>query len=213
MVGQGIRVVEVEAPFHGRRRRRGKYSGEPYFAEMPMGAIDLLTGMAQELGVLAGWARAERSPRVWFGGVSMGAFVTQLAGCRAHRWPAINRPDGLFLIVTVDEVHRLPFESKLARLIGLTEKLEEHGRTLADGARWRGLIDAVDPPVAGAANVIAVLGRRDRITPFALGEAQMRRWNVPPENLFIRGGGHFSTPFGMLNDGRAIGRLVAKLRA
>jgi hypothetical protein len=212
MVGQGIRVVEVEAPFHGRRRRCGEYSGEPYFAEMPRGAIDLLTGMAQELGVVAGWARAEGSPRVWFGGVSMGAFVSQLAGCRAHRWPAAHRPDGLFLIATVDEVHRLPFESKLARLIGLTATLGEHGRTLADGARWRGLIDAVDPPQAGAANVIAVLGRRDRITPFAMAAAQMRRWGVPPENLFIRGGGHFSTPFGMLGDGRAIDRLVAKLK-
>ena len=62
-------------------------------------------------------------------------------------------------------------------------------------------------------NIIAILGRRDRITPFAYGQAQMQRWAVPPENLFVRNGGHFSTPIGMLNDGKALHRLVDLLAA
>ena len=210
LVRRGIRVIEVEAPFHGRRRRPGEYSGEPYFAEVPLGAMDLLTGMAQELGVIASWVRSAGTSRICFAGVSMGALVSQLAGCHAHLWPQDCRPDSLFLIATVDEVHRLPFDSRLAQLIDMPGAIADAGLGPMDAARWCGLTDATRPSMAPE-NIVAVLGRRDRITPFAAGHAQMLRWRVPPENLFIREGGHFSTPFGMLNDGRALDRVATML--
>ncbi len=213
LVRQGIRVIEVEAPFHGRRRRPGEFSGEPYFAAAPLGSIDLLTGMARELGVIANWARQRGSGPVCFGGVSMGAFVSQLAGVHAARWPAACRPDALFLGVTVDQVHRLAFESLLAHQTGLAETLKASGIDIDDAQQWRGFTDPGGPPVMPGENIIAILGRRDRITPFAYGQAQMQRWAVPPENLFVRNGGHFSTPIGMLNDGKALHRLVDLLAA
>lgn len=214
MVCRGIRVVEVEAPFHGRRRLHGQYSGEPYFAELPGGAINLFTALAKELGIIADWARRQ-SPhgRVAFGGVSLGAIVSQLAAAHAPAWPESARPDVLFLIVPAANVSELPETSRLAALMGLPEAALEAGHGAEDSARWSAL---TDPPAAAPlppGDIIAVLGARDRVCPYAPTRARMDEWGLPPENLFVYRGGHFSTPFRMLWEGRAMDRLVSRLAA
>ncbi len=55
--------------------------------------------------------------------------------------------------------------------------------------------------------MVAVLGRADSVTPYALGKALLERWGVPPENVFARRQGHFSAAIGAFRDVRHLDRL------
>jgi hypothetical protein len=52
-----------------------------------------------------------------------------------------------------------------------------------------------------------VLGKRDRITPFASGERLVERWRVPEENRFIWDRGHFSVPLTLMRNDAPFRRL------
>ena len=49
LAGLGWRTIEPVSPYHGLRTQPGFYGGEPFFAEGPSGAIDLIAGQAIEI--------------------------------------------------------------------------------------------------------------------------------------------------------------------
>jgi hypothetical protein len=60
--------------------------------------------------------------------------------------------------------------------------------------------------------IVTVLGKRNRITPYGSGAGLLDRWRVPPENRFILDRGHFSVPVMLLRDHapfRRMRRLLA----
>lgn len=203
----GIRVIEIESPWHGRRRARGCYSGEPFLARAPLGLIDLFTAQVQEIAVLIDWARRLGSPRVGVGGASMGALAAQLAGIHAAHWPEAWRPDMLGLITFCDQVHQLALRSALAQRTGLSRALTSGGWTTERASRWLHFTDAVGTPVVSPDRIVAVLGTEDAITPYDIAEAQLQRWGVPPRNCFVSRRGHFSTPIALARDGNPLERI------
>lgn len=205
---QGIRVVEIEAPWHGRRIASGFYSGEPFLARAPIGAMDLFSAQVREIAVIVNWCRETSAGRVGVGGASMGALAAQLAGTHSRHWPERLRPDVLGLITFCDRVHELPFRSALAHKTGLSRALAEAGWTLEACHKWSGLTDAVDDPAVSPDRIVAVLGTEDDITPFEIGKAQVERWGVPERNLFIRRQGHFSVPIGLMRDNSPLRRIA-----
>jgi hypothetical protein len=88
LVGRGVRVVRLVAPWHGRRRPLGQWSGERFLATAPLGAIEFFAAIARELAVLTHWARSQSKGRVAIGGISLGALSAQIAAARAVGWPA-----------------------------------------------------------------------------------------------------------------------------
>lgn len=207
----GIRVIEIESPWHGRRRARGTFSGEPFLARAPLGPIDLFTAQVQEIAVLVAWARAQGSPRVGVGGASMGALAAQLAGIHSAHWPADWRPDMLGLITFCDQVHQLALRSALAIRTGLSQALTDAGWTPERASRWLHFTDAVGTPQVAADNIVAVLGTEDEITPYDIAQAQLDRWGVPVENRFVSRRGHFSTPIAMARESDPLERIGAIL--
>lgn len=203
----GVRVIEIESPWHGRRRARGCYSGEPFLARAPLGPIDLFTAQVQEIAVLIDWARRQGSPRVGVGGASMGALAAQLAGIHSAHWPEEWRPDVLGLITFCDQVHQLALRSALAMRTGLKDKLTTKGWTPERAGKWLHFTDAIDKPVVSPDRIVAVLGTEDEITPFEIAEAQMDRWNVPSENRFVSRRGHFSTPIALARESDPLDRI------
>lgn len=212
LVRRGLRVIEIESPWHGRRRRAGFYGGEPFFATAPHGTVDLFTAQAQELAVLVDWCRRTSRGAVAFGGASMGALAAALAAAHARHWPERLRPDALALITVADAVADLAFESSLANRIGLPQALAAAGWTKEDTRRWRPLTALPHAPPLPPHRIVIVLGEADRILPYAMGRRLAERWGVPPDNLFVGGGGHFATQMGVVWDQRPIGRLAHILR-
>ncbi len=208
---EGIRVIEVEAPWHGRRRKPGHYSGEPFLARAPVGAIDLLSAQAQEFAVLIDWARGCGSRHVGIGGASMGALSSLMVASHGGHWPDRCRPDLVALITFTHKLSRLPFDSALARRTGLTEALTEAGWTPERLARFRDLTDPGDALSVPGGSIVAVLGAEDEVTPIAGVREQVEAWGVPAENLYLHKGGHFSTPMGIVRDRGPLERIVALL--
>ncbi|MGE0733817.1 MAG: alpha/beta hydrolase [Alphaproteobacteria bacterium] len=207
----GVRVIEIEAPWHGRRIEPGFYPGEPFMARAPLGPIDLFTAQVREIAVLIDWCRRGSRGRIGVGGTSMGALVGQLVATHAKRWPKRLRPDMLGLITFCDRVHELPFTSALAKRAGVGAALAAAGWNAEKCQRWRGFTDALEAPSMEPRNIVAVLGRHDRVTPYEVGRAQVERWGVPPGNVFVRRQGHFSVPLGLVRDDgplRRIGELL-----
>ncbi len=211
MCRRGIRVIEIESPWHGRRTAPGAYSGEPFFARAPLGSIDLLTAQAREIAVVIDWCRRQGPGKVGIGGASLGALAAQLVATQARHWPKRLRPDMLGLITFCDRVHALPFESALARKIGLSKAMGEAGWTLEKCAAFREFTDPIGKPVVAPENIVAVLGTEDEITPYEAGRAQIERWGLPAENVFVRKSGHFSTPLGLMRDGASLDRIATIL--
>jgi hypothetical protein len=75
----GIRVIRPEAPWHGRRRNPGHFSGETIVSRSPLGPLDAFTGALREWSVLINWARNSGCGRVAIGGSSLGALMSLLA--------------------------------------------------------------------------------------------------------------------------------------
>lgn len=207
----GVRVIEVEAPWHGRRRPPRYYSGEPFLARAPLGAIDLLTAQAQEFAVLIDWARGRGSRRVGIGGASMGALSSLMVAAHGGHWPAKLRPDMVSLITFTHRLSRLPFDSALARRTGLTEALVGAGWTPEELARFRGLTDPGERLAIPGDRLIAVLGALDEVTPITGVREQVEAWGVPEANTFLHRGGHFSTPMGIVRDRGPLERIEALL--
>jgi pimeloyl-ACP methyl ester carboxylesterase len=205
----GIRVIRPEAPWHGRRTPAGYYGGERILSTFPMGNLDMFTGAVREWAVIADWARRTSAGPLAFGGSSLGALTAQLAAERARDWPSALRPQAMLLITHSPELYDTLAEGDLTHIWG--------GRDLVDAKGWRpNALDAylslLSPgalPALAPERIVTVLGRRDRITPFAGGLKQIESWRVPEENRFIWDRGHFSIPTTLMRDPAPIDRFCA----
>ncbi len=207
----GFRLVELETPWHDRRRIDGYYGGEPALARAPLGLLDLFMALVREVAVVIDWCRRTSASPVAVGGLSLGALVAQLVAARATHWPEALRPDGLLLLTVCDHVDRLASESDLMRALGLPAALAAAGWDRAALGRWRCLVDPVEGPAVPPERIVMLLGSADKVTPYARGREMAERWGLPEANLFIRRQGHFSAALGLLRDPTPISRLAAVL--
>lgn len=213
IVGAGVRLVRLEAPWHNRRRLPGRYGGEPFLASPPLSALDLFAAEVREMAMLVAWSRQTSRGRVAVGGTSLGALASQLVITHCHRWPSAYRPDIAFLATTTEDVGALSFDSSIARLVDLPAAMAAAGWTREQFDRWRPLTDPVGEPSLAKDDIIMVLGRTDDVTPFERGMALAKRWQVPKANLFLRPAGHFSAAIDLIRDQGPMRRLVERLRA
>jgi hypothetical protein len=213
LVRHGLRVIEIESPWHGRRRKPGYYGGEPFFAQAPLGPLDLFSAQAAELAVLTEWCRAIGGGPVAIGGASMGALAAALAATHAGAWPERYRPDALFLLTAADEIADLAFASSLAERVGLPAALASAGWKEAALAEFRPITAIADQAPLEPERIVTVLGESDRILPYPMGRRLAERWRVPAANLFVGRGGHFATQVGLAWDQRPVARLAEVLRA
>jgi hypothetical protein len=213
MFRYGIRVIELESAWHGRRRVPGTYGGEPFMARAPLGAIDFFSAQAQELAVIIHWCRQQTKAPVAIGGASLGALAALLAASHSPRWPESMRPDAVALLTVADQIDSLVAESSLSAGIGMAEQLERAGWTAQHLMQWQSMTAVPNGPPLPPENIVAVLGARDTILPFASGRSLVERWRLPPQNTFIGGAGHFSTPLGLAMDRRPLKRLARILGA
>ncbi|HJS30775.1 MAG TPA: hypothetical protein VJ924_02185 [Alphaproteobacteria bacterium] len=211
LVTQGVRVVRPIAPWHGRRRQFGTWSGEPFFRRAPLSAFTLLCGLVQELAMLIGWSRRTSGGLVGVSGVSLGALTAQLSAVHLAAAPAAMRPDALFLVATSDRLDRVALEGTLTRALGLDRALREAGWTDARLEPWRPFSDPLGPPCMPPERIVMLLGTEDDVTPYDGGTALAERWRVPKANRFHRRQGHFSVSLGLLPDAAPLRRAAAIL--
>jgi hypothetical protein len=72
----------------------------------------------------------------------------------------------------------------------------------------------LDPPASAGIppeNVVAVLGRRDRYTPYALGRGLLDAWGVPPGNVLTWDRDHFGVLLGLFRSDDAQKKILGKL--
>ena len=210
-VDRGMRVIELQAPWHGARRLPGYWSGEPFFATAPLGPVRFFQAQALETAALIRWVRQNSSGPVALAGVSLGALASQVVADVARDWPEALRPDAMMLLTAADRLDLLTFDSALARGLGMDRTVPRAGWSPELLASLRSLTDPIRPPVMGPENVIMVLGTKDSVTPYARGAAMAQVWGLPEANLFVGRRGHFSTPINVLRDQRPIDRLVEVL--
>lgn len=209
----GCRVIEIEAPWHGRRREPGTYSGEPFIARAPVGGLDLMTAQVREIAALTAWLRGNGVRRVGLAGISMGALASLLAAGHARHWPAQFQPDALALITFSGALHRLPLDSGLAQGAGLREAALAKGWTGEKLDEYAPFTDVSAGPGLDPANVMAVVGKKDVVTPFADAHPLLSAWGVPEENISEAAGGHFSTPMATGAEHAVLRRFVEALKA
>ncbi|MBK8176552.1 MAG: alpha/beta hydrolase family protein [Rhodospirillales bacterium] len=196
LVGSGVRVIRPEGPWHGRRRLRGFYGGEPVLGRGPGGLLDYFHAHVIEIGLLVAWARATGGGPVAVGGVSLGALTAQLAAVAACNWPAEMRPDALFLVAPSHSLAAVTFEGSLTRALGVPAAIRAAGWTSSDIAHWRPLLDPTSSPAVPPERIVVLIGMTDDVTLAAGGETLVRSWALPEENVFRASAGHFSTSFG-----------------
>jgi hypothetical protein len=213
LVRAGVRLIRVTAPWHGSRREPGTWSGEPFLASVPVGAVAMLGTAVRELSALIAWARATGKGPVGLSGVSMGALTTQLAAVHMAHWPEAQRADALFLVGTSDRLDRIAFESTLTRALGLDAALRAKGWTAESLRRLGPLTNPEGEPAIARESIFAVLGTADDVTPFDGGAALAARWGVPAENQFHRPQGHFSLSQGLIPDNAPLLRFARHLHA
>jgi pimeloyl-ACP methyl ester carboxylesterase len=211
LISSGVRMIRPEAPWHGRRRLAGTYGGEPVLARGPGGLLDFLHTHVIELGQWVAWARATRGGPVAVGGVSLGALTAQLTACAAHDWPEEMRPDAMFLIAPSRLLAAVAFEGALTRKLGVPRAVIAAGWTRANFEAWLPLLEPQRPPALPPDRIVVVLGEADNVTLAAGGEALVRHWQVPEENVFRCPAGHFSTSIGLSRDSAPLRRLRAIL--
>ncbi len=207
LAGQGWRVVEPIAPYHGLRAMPGRYGGEPFYAEAPGATVDLVTGQAVEWALLVAWCRARFGGPVALAGISMTSFVAQQAACRCYLWPAEAQPDAVMLISHSGSIEDVTFDGALTLSLGLDRALAKAGWSRETLARLSGLLDPAAEPALSPARIVSVLGEADRWLPFDDGLALARRWRLPKENIFRYRLGHLAMPLQLLRDGTPFERL------
>jgi pimeloyl-ACP methyl ester carboxylesterase len=208
---QGIRVVRLEGPWHGRRMLKGFYGGEPILARGPDGLLTFLRASVTETAVLIAWARAAGSPMVAIGGASLGALTSQLTATVSGSWPQDLRPDALLLIATTGRPIEIVSSGSLARSIGLPKVLEQAGWTAPHIERWLGLFEPRMAPVVAPDRIVIVLGRADDLMPHEGGIDLAHRWGVPANNVFVQPQGHFAVSLALLNDPEPMRRFASIL--
>ena len=213
LVRKGLRVIRPEGPWHGRRRLPGTYGGEPAMARGPLGFLQLFAAWGAEVSVIVDWARRQGSRQVAVGGVSLGALTAQLTAVAARGWPRAMQPDAAILVACTESLHDVAFGGSLAAAIGLPGRLQAKGWSVADIDRYLPLMEPRGAPVMASDKIVMVLGEADDLTPFAGGLALARRWEVPPQNLFLRRQGHFSVSIDLGRRPQPFDRLVEILKA
>lgn len=208
LVAHGIRVIRPESPWHGRRAKPGLFGGEPIIAEFPLAALDAFTGALQEWAVLADWARRTSSGPILMGGTSLGAQIAQLCAGHARSWPEAMRPKALLLITHCGSMADVVLRGAVAEIFGTLADVTDKGWTPEVIAPYLAPLDPMPEPPLGANRIVSVLGRYDRVTPFASGEALVQRWQLPPENLFILDRGHFSVPMTLIRNSAPLKRFT-----
>ena len=206
---QGFRVIRPEAPWHGHRRVKGFFGGEPAIAQGPLGFIDLFHASVREVAHLIEWARQTGSSKIAIGGLSLGALTAQIVATQARNWPAARRPDHLLLVTTSEDMLDIALRGSMARLLEMPRRFAEAGWTEAELARWTPLLEPHGDPVMSPDRIAVLLGKADDLTPVRGGESLLRRWGVPESNVFRRHQGHFSASLGLYRDGAVLDRLVA----
>lgn len=209
LTGRGVRLVRLVNPWHGRRRLRGHWSGEPILAEAPISAFRFMATIVRELAVLVRWVRQRYGGAVAIGGLSLGALSAQLASVHCGNWPEEMRPDAALLMTTDGRLDRVAFEGLLTQKVGLDRALADSGWTPDKLQRWQRLVSAEHPLPLDPAKVVIALGGADEVTRFEGGLALARLWDLPERNLFVRSRqGHFSVPLGMVPDDAPLARLA-----
>ena len=207
LVALGFRVIRPEAPWHGRRAKPDCFAGEPIIATFPTGSLDAFTGALQEWAVLADWARRTSSGPLTMGGTSLGAQMAQLVADRSRDWPEALRPEALLLITHCGDVAEAVLHGALPQIFGSAEDVAAKGWTPETIQFYLALINPSRTPPIDRNRIVSVLGRFDQITPFASGQALVRDWDLPPENLFILERGHFSVPMTLIRRPAALKRF------
>jgi hypothetical protein len=213
LVARGIRVIRPEAPWHGRRAPAGYYGGERAIGAFPLGMIDLLVSAIQEWAVLADWSRSTSNGALGIAGTSLGALTAQLCASVAHDWPERLKPDALYLITHSGSMSEGMMTGAVSTLFASPVHAVKKGWTIDTARRHLSMIDPVRPPVMAPSRIVSVIGQKDVITPFAGGEALVRRWNIPPDNLFISNNGHFTIPMRLLRVTEPTARFAAILNS
>jgi len=211
LAARGCRVILVESPWHGRRALPGRFSGEPYLATAPVGLFRLYAAQAQETAALIAWARRTGASAVSVGGVSLGGIVSQHVAGRCAAWPEAMRPDMAFLGATSAHIDEVVLGSEITRALGVDAAVRAAGWT---AERLRQLRPLLDPPASAGIppeNVVAVLGRRDRYTPYALGRGLLDAWGVPPGNVLTWDRDHFGVLLGLFRRDDAQKKILGKL--
>lgn len=203
----GFRVIRPEAPGHGRRRERGRFGGERQMTEMPAGLFDTFMGARAEWVVLADWARRTSNGPLAFGGTSLGALTAQYAACKARGDGKRLRPDGLFLITHCGRMVDATLYGEMAQILRITPEAASRGWTIPQLEAAFARLDPASQPSVPPAQIITVLGKRDRVTPFRSGIDLIDRWGVPEENRFIWDRGHFSMPLTMIRNPEPVERF------
>jgi hypothetical protein len=211
LAARGCRVILVESPWHGRRALPGRFSGEPYLATAPVGLFRLYAAQAQETAALIAWARRTGASAVGVGGVSLGGIVSQHVAGRCAAWPEAMRPDMAFLGATSAHIDEVVLGSEITRALGVDAAVRAAGWT---AERLRQLRPILDPPASAGIppeNVVAVLGRRDRYTPYALGRGLLDAWGVPHGNVLTWDRDHFGVLLGLFRRDEAQKKILCKL--
>lgn len=211
LVGQGVRVIYPEGPWHGRRRPHGWSAGEPVMGRAPLGMLDLLAGWVGEVAVLSDWARRQGSARIGLAGTSLGALTAQRAAAASRHWPAGLQPDVLLLVTTSGDMLDVTLRGDLARGLKVDAALAGAGWTSEALQPWRPLLEPGDTPPLNPADIMMVLGEADRVTPYAGGVALAKVWGLPDTNIFRRPRGHFSAAAAMPGEHEILAALARRL--
>ncbi|MBX7146973.1 MAG: hypothetical protein K1X44_06670 [Alphaproteobacteria bacterium] len=211
-VQQGIRVIRLESLGHGRRRVEGWYGGETFLAKLPMSALDFLTTQVREIATLINWVRNKGTCRLAVGGTSLGALVSQMVVAQSKYWPEKLKPDILYLsagcLDTISLIHR----SSLSRKLNISDIMLAKKWTTETLSRYKILMEPTEPLPLGNQNIIMILGEYDTVTPYSIALKQVKDWNIPEENLFIRKHGHFTLPLSLSSNNAPIKFLADKLK-
>lgn len=209
MTRKGFRVIRPEAPWHGHRRTKGFFGGEPAIAQGPMGFIELFHASVREVAQMIEWARRTGAPRVAVGGLSLGALTAQIVATQSRNWSEAQRPNDLLLVTTSEDMLDIALRGSMARLLEMPRRFAEAGWSEAELSRWTPLLEPHGDPVMPADRIAVLLGNADDLTPVKGGESLLRRWNVPENNVFRRNQGHFSASLGLYRDSAVLERLAA----
>lgn len=200
LCAMGVRVIRPEAPFHGRRRPEGRYSGEAIVATSPIGGLDCFVSALREWSVLANWARQTSDGPLAIGGSSLGALSSLLCADVSRHWPAALRPKAMLLITHAGHQSDALIDGELAMAWKSRDAMTRAGWTRDKVQGYMRLLDPDwnEAPVMNPDHIITVLGRYDRVTPTETGLQLMDAWRVPQQNRFLWKRGHFSVPMTMI---------------
>jgi len=198
----GIRVIRPEAPWHGRRRPAGRFSGETIVATAPFGPLYAFSGALREWAVLIDWARQTSTGKVAVGGSSLGAQMSMLCADVSRDWPKHLQPEAMLLITHAGNQRDALLTGALAQVWKSREAMIKKGWTGETAGKYLPILDPdwKTPPIVDPQNIISVLGSYDHVTPFESGLGLLNAWNVPDDNRFIWRRGHFSVPMTMIRD-------------